>query len=221
MKKLLIFDLDGTLANTLDDLTGAVNYGLNYYGYESKDREFVRKAIGNGVQVLISRCLPNGFDNPDYKNVLEKFKNYYTENYYQHTYPYENMLKTLQKLKDLGYILAVVTNKVNHIAIDIVEHFYPGIFATIVGDQEGLRKKPYPDMVNKVKSIYGFSDEEITYIGDTNVDYETAKNSNVDILLVTYGFRTKEEMEQYHYHCPKVDSPDEIFIFFAQKNSSN
>ena len=216
MKKLLIFDLDGTLANTLDDLTSAVNYGLNYYGYESKDSEYVRKAIGNGVQVLISRCIPNGFDNPHYEDCLNLFKKYYSENYYQHTYPYENMLKTLLKLKDFGYKLAVVTNKVNHIATDIVEHFYPGVFEVIVGDQEGLRKKPYPDMVNKVKSIFKVNDHEITYIGDTNVDYETAKNSNIDILLVTYGFRTKDEMEQYKYNCPKADSPDEIYEFFTK-----
>ena len=109
----------------------------------------------------------------------------------------------------------------NHIATDIIEHFYPGIFEVIVGDQIGLKKKPHPDMVNQVKSVFGIPDEEITYIGDTNVDYETAKNAHIDILLVTYGFRTKEEMEQYHYDCPKVDSPDEIFEFFGQKNNSN
>ena len=216
MKKLLIFDLDGTLLNTLEDLTNAVNYGLNYYNYPSKDLEYVRKAIGNGVQILISRCLPNGFENPDYEKVLDKFKNHYSEHYYENTYPYENMGKTLSKLKDFGYKLAVVTNKVDFIAKDIISHFYPGIFDVVIGDQEGLRKKPYPDMVNKAKSMFGFKDEEITYIGDTNVDYETAKNSNIDILLVTYGFRTRDEMKEYHLEADKVDTVEQIFEYFAK-----
>lgn len=217
MKKLLIFDLDGTLLNTLDDLANAVNHALTVFGYENKSKEFVRKAIGNGVAVLISRCIENGMDNPNYKDVLSTFRKHYFSHYLDNTIPYENMLHTLTNLKKHGYKLAVVSNKIHEVTSNLITHYFPGIFDMIQGDVPTLNKKPNPDMVNRVLNELKIGNDEACYIGDTNVDYETAKNSNIDVLLVTYGYRTKEEMKEYHFDCPTVDSVLDIEHYFIRK----
>ena len=216
-KKLLIFDLDGTLFDTLGDLTEAVNVGLTSCHKETVTIEHVRKAIGNGVETLIARCLENGRDNPDYQEVLTNFRKYYRANYMVYTKPYENMEKTLQNLIKNGYILACVTNKIDEVAKDIINHFFPHLFAYIQGDCKEFKKKPSPDMVNHVLEQLHINKEDAIYIGDTNVDYETAVNSGLDVLLVTYGYRIKEEMEQYHYNCPKVDTSEQIEHYFLKE----
>ena len=125
MIRLIAFDLDGTLLDTLDDLTNAVNYGLSSFGYEQKDKEYVRKAIGNGVRILISRCLPNGKENKDYPKVLEAFTNHYHKHYNDNTKPYDGVKDTLKKLKKENYLLAVITNKLDFIAKDLISFHFP------------------------------------------------------------------------------------------------
>lgn len=217
MKKLLIFDLDGTLLDTLDDLTNAVNYALESFDYPKKDREYVRKAIGNGVAVLIARCIENGNDNPHYEEILSTFRKHYFKHYLDNTFPYKNMRHTLTDLKNYGYRLAVVSNKIHELTEGLINHHFPDIFEMIQGDTKSLAKKPNPDMVNYVLEKLDVRKEDACYIGDTNVDYETAKNSNIDVLLVTYGYRTKEEMEAYHYQAPRANNVDEIRHYFISK----
>ena len=214
MKKLLIFDLDGTLLNTLRDLSSAVNYALETFCYEKKSEEHVRKSIGNGVAVLISRCLPNGFDNPHYEEVLKTFRNYYSNHYLDNTLPYENMGDTLLNLKKKGYLLAVVSNKINAISNDLINHFFPNIFSIVQGDTKEMKKKPDAEMGNHVLDVLKIDRKDAIYIGDTNVDYETAINSKMDVLLVTYGFRNQEEMDVYNINCERVDSVEELYRFF-------
>lgn len=216
MKKLLIFDLDGTLLDTLSDLANSVNFALEEYHLEKKSREYVRKSIGNGVSMLVARCIPDGLDNPKHKEILATFRNYYSEHYLDNTVPYKGIKETLLKLKENGYILTVVSNKIDRITNDLISHFFPNMFEVIQGDTPTLNKKPHPDMVNHVLSKTGISKKDACYIGDTNVDYETAVNSKLDVLLVTYGYRTKEEMEEYKIDAPRVDSPEEILEFFTK-----
>lgn len=193
-KKLLIFDLDGTLINTLEDLNKATNVGLEKYGYPSRSLEETRNDIGNGVKKLIERSIPGGKDNPDYLGVFNEFRSYYITHYFEYSKPYKNTQETLSFLKNKGYKLAVVSNKFDEGAKKLVTTFFPDIFDVIQGSIETLNYKPYPDLVNKVLNELNINNKDALYIGDTEVDYETAINSKLDVVLVTYGYRKIEEL---------------------------
>lgn len=193
-KKLLFFDLDGTLINTLEDLNRATNVGLEKYGYPLRSLEETRNDIGNGVKKLIERSIPGGKDNPDYLGVFNEFRSYYITHYFEYSKPYKNTQETLSFLKNKGYKLAIVSNKFDEGAKKLVTTFFPNIFDAIQGSIDTLNYKPYPDLVNKVLNKLNIDNKDALYIGDTEVDYETAINSNLDIILVTYGYRKKEQL---------------------------
>lgn len=194
MKKLIIFDLDGTLLDTLDDLKGAVNYALESFGYEPRSREHVRKSIGNGVAKLIERCIPDGANNPQYPECLRIFKEYYSHHYNDFTVPYDGMVEVVSALKKQGYLLAVATNKIDALAQELIEKHYQNLFNFVLGDIDGVPKKPHPKMIENILKHFGLNKEDALYVGDTNVDEETALNSGLDYILLTYGYRTKEEI---------------------------
>lgn len=194
MKKLVIFDLDGTLIDTLDDLKNSVNYALAKKGYPLRSKEDIRKAIGNGVQILVARSMPNGLDNPDYPETLEHFKEHYSAHNRDLTGPYEGALEVLKEARSAGFLVGLATNKVHDIAVELLNDLFPNCFDYILGDIEGTPKKPAPDMIEKIIRELGVTKEDTIYVGDTNVDEETAVNSGVDYVLVSYGFRTKEEI---------------------------
>ena len=216
MKKAVLFDLDGTLLDTLQDLQEAVNFSLEKHGYPTRGLEHVRKSIGNGVAKLIERCLPNGEKTNDYEEVLKDFREYYLAHANVHTKAYSGMKETLLSLKEKGYFLAVITNKLDKAANKLIEQYYPYIFDFVLGDVPNLQKKPNREMIDFVIKGFNLDRENTLYVGDTNVDYETATNSEVKVLLVTYGYRTKEELKEYHYDCPQVDSPKEILEFLEK-----
>lgn len=193
-KKLLIFDLDGTLINTLEDLNKATNVGLEKYGYPLRSLEETQNDIGNGVKKLIERSIPGGKDNLDYLEVFNEFRSYYLTHYFEYTKPYKNTQETLSFLKNKGYKLAVVSNKFDEGAKKLVTTFFPNIFDAIQGSIDTLNYKPYPDLVNKVLNELNIDNNDALYIGDTEVDYQTAINSNIDVILVTYGYRKKEQL---------------------------
>lgn len=193
-KKLIIFDLDGTLCDTLLDLTSAVNYSLSKHNLPLKNVDFVRNAIGNGVEVLISRCIEDGFDNDNYNEILTDFKVYYLNNYKNKTIPYSGVKETLIKLKNKGYLLAVCTNKLHEAALDIINDFFKDIFDMVLGSIPSLKKKPSPVMIEYILNKLNIKKDETIYIGDTNVDYEVAINSGVDFILVSYGYRKKDQL---------------------------
>ena len=210
MKKLLIFDLDGTLIDTLEDLKNAVNYGLKIRNYPKKSKEDVRKAIGNGVAVLVARCIPNGMDNPDYPLVLSEFRKYYSIHHSDCTIPYPGVLNVLINLKSQGYKLAVATNKLIDISRILIENMYPNIFDYVQGDEPGMQRKPAPMMIESLCRRFKVDKNETFYIGDTNVDMETAINSKIDYVLVTYGYRTKDELKVQCPNSPTIDSINEL-----------
>lgn len=194
MKKLIIFDLDGTLLDTLDDLKNAVNFALESFGYAPRSREHIRKSIGNGVAKLVERCIPDGSNNPQYPECLRRFKEYYSAHYDEDTVPYDGMIDVVVTLKEQGYLLAVATNKIDALAHELIEKHYQNLFDFILGDIDGVPKKPHPQMIKNILNHFGLEEDEAIYIGDTNVDEETALNSGLDYVLLTYGYRTKEEI---------------------------
>ena len=210
MKKLLIFDLDGTLVDTLVDLKNAVNHALLLKNYPERSLEQIRKAIGNGVAKLVARSIPNGTDNPDYDYTLAEFRKYYSVHSSDFTKPYPGVLEQLLNLKSQGYIISVATHKLTDIARPLLEGFYPHIFDFIQGDEPGMDRKPAPMMVESLCKRFNVKKKDAFYIGDTNVDMETAENSGVDYVLVTYGFRTKEELDEQCPGRPTIDSIDEL-----------
>ena len=196
--KTLIFDLDGTILDTLIDLKNAVNHALNFYNLPEKDLEFVRKAIGNGTTILIKRCTPSTLSDEERNKVFNIFKSYYLEHYADYTKPYEGIKEMLTNLKG-KVTLAVVSNKDNDLTNKIINKEFPGLFDIIQGSYLDHPKKPDPYLINKIIKENNIDRDNCLYIGDTNVDKESALNAGLSYQLVSYGYRTKEELEKM---CP-------------------
>ena len=191
MKKLIIFDLDGTLLNTLSDITSSINYSLELHGYEKVSEEYIRKIIGQGINTTISRCI-HEINNVEV--LVSSFRDYYRAHMCDKTIPYENIIDVLKSLKDQGYKLAVATNKNDAIAKELIFHFFGDSFDIIQGPDDNTPRKPDPTIFNKILNSLNISKEETLYIGDSFVDIQFATNCDVDLALVTYGFKTKEEL---------------------------
>ena len=208
--KTLIFDLDGTILDTLQDLKNAVNHGLNFYNLPEKDLEFVRKAIGNGTTVLIQRCTPSSLNDNERLAVFNEFKSYYLAHYADYTKPYHGIKELLEKLH--GKVrLAVVSNKDNDLTNKIIKKEFGNLFDIIQGSYLDHPKKPDPYLINKIIKENNINKEDCLYIGDTNVDKESASNVGLPYLLVNYGYRTKEELEKM---CPEdttISTVDELY----------
>ena len=196
--KTVIFDLDGTILNTLEDLKNAVNYGLKSKNLPEKTLEFVRKAIGNGTQVLIKRCTPEDISDEERQIVFNIFKSYYLEHYADNTKPYPGITELLKSLKRKCR-LAVVSNKDDDLTKKLINKEFPGMFDIIQGSYLDKPKKPHPFLINKIIEDYSINKADCLYIGDTEIDKESAENAGLDYLLVNYGYRTKEELEKI---CP-------------------
>ena len=207
-KKIILFDLDGTLVNTLPDLTSAVNYALNSYSYPSRSLEYVKDAIGDGVETLIKRCLEGGVNNPLYLDILNTFRSYYKEHFLDKSYPYEDVEEVLLYLKKKGYKLGVVTNKIDDLAYKMVNTYFECLFDVVVGDLPTRRKKPHTDMVNvALRKLGSPKKEDVIYIGDSNVDMKTAENADISLILVSYGYRTKQYLDEINdKKHPIIDS---------------
>ena len=218
--KTIIFDLDGTILNTLVDLKNAVNHGLKTRNLPEKDLEFVRNAIGNGTQVLIKRCCPEDISEEERAIVFTNFKNYYLEHYADNTRPYEGIVDMLKKLK--GQVkLGVVSNKDHDLVIKLINKEFPGLFDIIQGSYFDQPKKPNPYLIDKIIKENNLNKKDCLYVGDTNIDKESATNAGLDYLLVNYGYRTKEELEKM---CPtdtSISSVDELcnsILLWVKKN---
>lgn len=194
--KTLIFDLDGTLLNTLLDLASSVNYAMRECGFNERTTDEIRRFIGNGVAVLIQRSVPDGTSEEEYKKALDIFKTHYKENSRNKTAPYDGICDLLRKLKEDGYNLAIVSNKVDFAVKDLRDEFFCGLIDVAIGDSDATRTKPEPDMVYKAIEELGVDKESCIYIGDTDVDIETARNSGMDCISVSWGFRLRSELEE-------------------------
>lgn len=207
----VIFDLDGTLLNTLDDLCDSTNYALKQFGYPERTLDEVRHFVGNGVKKLIERAIPDGINNPDFEECLRVFKEHYAANMYNKTAPYNGVPEMLKELRLKGIHTAVVSNKFDAAVKELCKKFFGDLVQVAIGENEekGVRKKPAPDSVFKAMNELKVSIEEVIYVGDSETDVQTAKNAEIDCIGCAWGFRSKDILK--HEGAKYIiDSPQEI-----------
>ena len=192
----IIFDLDGTLLDTLEDLADSVNYVLQNNGYPARTLEEVRCFVGNGIRKLIERSVPNTISVPDIDKVHQEFISYYRDHCMIKTKPYDGVLSLLEKLQKAGCKTAVVSNKADYAVQILCETYFSDLLNLSLGERSGIPKKPAPDSVLYVLEQLNVKSEQAVYIGDSDVDILTARNSNMDEIIVSWGFRDYEFLKQ-------------------------
>ena len=209
MKDTVVFDLDGTLLNTLDDLMDSVNFALGKCGFPSRSYEEVRAFVGNGVRLLVERAVPVGTDKKDADKVFDIFTAHYDKNMENKTRPYDGVHELLAALKARGIKTAIVSNKYDSAVKQLAEKLFGDMIDEAVGESKTVAKKPAPDGVLAALAKLGSDKSDAVYIGDSDVDAETAKNSGLDFIGVTWGFRDHSLLETFP-HIAIVDRPEEI-----------
>lgn len=201
-----IFDLDGTLLNTLADLRESTNYALKKFEFPERSMEEIRNFVGNGLRMLIRRAVPNFADEETVDQVLAEMKAHYREHYHDGTVPYDGILPFLRKMKNCGFRMAIVSNKADPMVQLLRTLYFDDLISVAVGELEGVARKPAPDLVEIAMHRLGCTAENAVYIGDSEVDIETAKNAGLPCLSVGWGFRDEEILHNAGaktiYHSP-------------------
>ena len=189
-----IFDLDGTLLDTLGDLAASVNYALRQHGMPEHSLDDVRRFVGNGVRLLMERAVPDGAANPLFEEAFATFRRYYMDHALDTTRPYDGIPETLAELHKRGCHIAVVSNKMMAATRELCHHFFPDTVEVAIGEHEaeGIRKKPAPDTVLAALHELGVGKDEAVYVGDSDVDLATARNSGLPCISVLWGFRDRD-----------------------------
>ena len=204
-----IFDLDGTLLNTLDDLYNAVNHSLVAYGLPKRSLAEVRLFTGNGIRRLIDLSVPKGTPSHLTDQVFGEFKTYYDAHKLDTTRPYTGMTEVIDDLRAANVACAVVSNKADFAVQGIIDHFYPSKFDYVMGERAGIMRKPNRDMIDVILRDLGRSADGMAYVGDSEVDIETAKNRGCPCLSCSWGFRDREWLVE-HGATTIVDTPAEL-----------
>lgn len=188
----VIFDLDGTLLNTLDDLHACFNHAIKEFGYPERTKEEIRNFVGNGVQKALERALPENISQSELEKVVDCFKKYYSQNMNTYTKPYDGIEEMLKDLQSKGFKLGIVSNKFDDAVKALSKKYFGSSIAYAVGEGYGIRRKPEADGVNKVLSELKSKKENAIYVGDSEVDIQTAENSNLPCISVLWGFKDKD-----------------------------
>ena len=209
-----IFDLDGTLLNTLQDLTNSVNYALRQCDMPMRTIDEVRQFVGNGVRLLMTRAVPDGDNNPRFIEAFNTFRQHYMEHSLDTTCPYPGIIDMLKMLKSQGKHIAVVSNKFDTATKELIRHFFGDLISVAIGENEaaGVYKKPAPDTVIEAMIQLGVTKDNAVYVGDSDVDLQTARNSGLPCISVLWGFRNREFLLE-HGATDFAEKPDDIMAF--------
>lgn len=194
--KLAVFDMDGTILNTLEDLADSTNYALKTNGLPERTIDEVRRFVGNGIRLLIERAVPKDSDVELTDKVFDTFKEYYKMHCAVKTKPYDGIKDVLSELRKAGCLTAVVSNKADFAVQDLCRDYFEGLFDIAVGERDGIKKKPAPDSVFEVLSKLNIDKADAVYIGDSDVDFDTSVNAKMDVIMVGWGFRDEEFLRE-------------------------
>ena len=209
MYNTYIFDLDGTLLSSLADLAASCNYALRTNGMPERTIDEVRRFVGNGVKKLMERATPDGLQNPLFDKTLADFRQHYMKHNLDTTCPYEGVMPMLEELQRRGKKVAVVSNKFYAATQELCHHFFGDLVTVAIGEREDIRKKPAPDTVIEALRQLNATAEESVYIGDSDVDIDTARNAGMPCISVLWGFRDKDFLIE-HGATTLVATPQEI-----------
>lgn len=192
----ILFDLDGTILDTLPDLWHSANYALNQLGYPVRSFEEVRTFVGNGVGMLMRRALPLGTDDTVWRESVRLQKEYYMGHLSVDTVPYEGITDFLRNIKAEGFTIGVVSNKFDSAVQKLINIYFPGVFGKVTGSREDMPLKPDPALSDMIISSLGSSRERTIYVGDSEVDFDTSVNGHMRLIMVDWGFRPRTELEK-------------------------
>lgn len=214
MKKAVIFDLDGTLLNTLDDLAASVNFALESNGYSPRTINEVRQFVGNGIRLLMCRALPGGEDNADFSKVFESFKSHYIIHCNDATAPYPGIMNMLHELQRCNIRIAIVSNKADLAVKELNDIYFKDVINVAIGENEGagIRKKPSPDMPLEALRQLGVNPSEAVYVGDSDVDIETAASAGMLCVSCSWGFRSVDFLKK-HGAVNIISNPKELIDY--------
>lgn len=207
-----VFDLDGTLLNTLNDLAASTNYALRWAGMPEHTVDEVRRFVGNGVKKLMERAIPGGLDNPRFDETYATFRQHYLVHSLDTTEPYPGMMETLKALHEQGKHLAVVSNKFYAATQELCQHFFADYVHVAIGERENIRKKPAPDTVMEALRQLSADRATAVYIGDSDVDIDTAKNCGMPCISVLWGFRDRQFLLEHGATC-LIEKPEDLLAF--------
>lgn len=215
MKKAIIFDLDGTLLNTLGDLRNAANESLRLRGLPLRSLDEVQSFIGNGVRNLIRRCLPEGASELEIDDALADFKQYYGSHLCDSTVPYDGIPELLCALREHGLKIGVLSNKLDSATQKLIQYYFPNQVDAIFGEHDDIPRKPDPTSCRIMMKQLQVQPEDVLYVGDSGVDMQTANNAGLTAIGVTWGFRSRKELLENGAHM-LADSPEQILTMIEE-----
>lgn len=214
----VVFDLDGTLLNTLDDLAGSVNYALQKHSLPLRTLAEVRSFLGNGIRVLMEKSVGGAVEGEAFEQVLNTFRQHYVDHCLDLTAPYEGIMSLLKVLKEKGVRMAIVSNKLDPAVKSLNQRFFADYIASAVGESKTVRRKPNPDAVIKALEDLGSRKDEAVYVGDSEVDLATAQNAGLKCVLVSWGFRDKDFLISLPGAEHIIDRPEELLPLLESVN---
>ena len=210
MLNTVVFDLDGTLLDTLGDLAGSVNYALRKHGLRECSLQEVRSFLGNGIVRLMQNAVKNAVEGVAFEEVFQTFRSHYLEHCLDTTQPYPGILPMMEKLRESGVKIAIVSNKLHPAVQELNRRFFADLVTSAVGESETVRRKPHPDGVLKALEELGSRPEDAVYVGDSEVDWETARQAGLRCVLVLWGFRDEDFLRGLPGVQEYLKSPDDL-----------
>lgn len=209
---MLIFDLDGTLLNTAYDLHASLNYALKTHNLKQTTLEETLSLLGNGIDILVAGAIENGKNNPDFEKIYATFKTYYNDHINDYTVPYDGIIELLKTIKQKNIKMGIVSNKFDEGVKALQKKFFNDLIDNAQGVTETIQKKPCPDAVFELIKTSNALNETNIYIGDSEVDIETAKNAGIDCISVSWGFRSKEYLQSINAKII-IDKPIQLLDY--------